>query len=203
MSRVDIRDPSLRLRPWASLVLFLSAYSPLMLILIIKDYDVANPSLLPQNPIVSAILLVIALFSSLAVLQSVKEIDGGLMVSITKASNKSGDMFGYTIPYMLSFIKVDLGDWQVIISLALFLSILFIMAYRTQTVFVNPILALAGYMLIDCTFKCGNAELQAMVVTRQPLSVGDTCRMERLSHYLYVAIRDDNHRDEMSAGNEQ
>ena len=191
----NTRDPSLRLRPWASLVLFLSAYSPLMLILIIKDYDATGPGLLPQNPLFSGMLLLIALFSSWAVLRSVREIDGGLTVTVTKASNKSGDMFGYTIPYMLSFMKVELGDWQVIVSLALFLAILFIMAYRTQTVFVNPILALAGYMLIDCTFKRGDKEIQAMVVTRQPLAVGDTCRMERLSHYLYVAVKDNSNLD--------
>lgn len=190
MSTGELHDPSLRLRPWASLVLFLSAYAPLMLILIIKDYDATNPGLLPQNPVFSGILLLIAVFSSLAVLRSVREIDGGLIVTVTKASNKSGDMFGYTIPYMLSFMKVNLGDWQIIVSLALFLAILFIMAYRTQTVFVNPILALAGYMLIDCTFKRADKEIQAMVVTRQPLAVGDTCRMERLSHYLYVAVKD-------------
>ncbi|AAU90847.1 hypothetical protein MCA0035 [Methylococcus capsulatus str. Bath] len=190
MSTPAVADPSLRLRPWASLVLFLSAYSPLMLILIIKDYDAVNPGWLPQNPVFSGTLLLVAVFSSLAVLRSVKEIDGGLTVTVTKASNKSGDMFGYTIPYMLSFMKVDLGDWQTIVSLVLFLGILFIMAYRTQTVFVNPILALAGYMLIDCTFRRGDKEIQAMVVTRQPLAVGDTCRLERLSHYLYVAARD-------------
>lgn len=192
----NTRDPSLRLRPLVSLVLFLSAYSPLMLILIIKDYDATNPGLLPQNPVFSGILLLIAVFSSWAVLRSVKEIDGGLVVTVIKASNKSGDMFGYTIPYMLSFMKVDLGDWQLIVSLALFLSILFIMAYRTQTVFVNPVLALAGYMLIDCTFKRGEKEIQAIVVTRQPLAVGDTCRMERLSHYLYVAVKDKTNPDE-------
>ena len=196
MSHAEVRDPSLRLRPWASLVLFLSAYSPLMLILIIKDYDTTSPGLLPQNPGFSGVLLFVAVCSSLAVLRSVREIDGGLTVTVTKASNKSGDMFGYTIPYMLSFMKVDLGDWQVIASLALFLSILFIMAYRTQTVFVNPILALSGYLLIDCTFKRGDKEIQAMVVTRQPLAVGDTCRMERLSHYLYVAVKNNDNQDE-------
>jgi len=162
-----------------------------MLILVIKDYDVANPSLLPQNPVFSAILLLVAFLSSWSVIRSVKEIDAGLPVTVTKASNKSGDMFGYTIPYMLSFIKVDLGDWQIIVSLILFLTVLFIMAYRTQTVFVNPILALAGYMLIDCMFKRGEQEIQAMVVTRNPLSPGDSCRMERLSHYLYVAVREE------------
>ena len=203
MSHDDRRDPSLRLRPWASLLLFLSAYSPLMLILVIKDYDATNPGLLPQNSLFSGILLLIAVLSSLAVLRSVKEIDGGLTVTVTKASNKSGDMFGYTIPYMLSFMKVDLGDWQVMVSLVLFLAILFIMAYRTQTVFVNPILALAGYMLIDCTFKRDAKEVQAMVVTRQPLTVDDTCRMERLSHYLYVAVKDNAKQDEKGKKNEQ
>lgn len=187
----ETRDPSLRLRPWASLVLFMSAYSPLMTILVLKDYDVAHPSWLPQHRVSSATLLIIAIMSSWAVLRSVKEISDGLNVTITKATNKSGDMFGYTIPYMMSFLKVDLGDWQIIVSLILFLAILFVMAYRTQSVFVNPVLALAGYMLIDCTFKRGEKEMQALVVTRKPLSIGDVCQMERLSHYLYVAVRQD------------
>lgn len=184
---MNSNDPSLRLRPWASLILFLSAYSPLMLILIVKDYAPVNPTWLPRNPEVSGILLGIAVFSSIAVLRSVKEISGGLVVLVTKASNKSGDMFGYTIPYMLSFLRVDLGDWQTLVSLLIFLAILFVMAYRTQTVFVNPILALAGYLLIDCTFKRGDREIQAMVVTRTPLEIGKSYQMERLSYYLYVA----------------
>lgn len=187
---------SLRLRPWASLVLFLSAYSPLMLILIIKDYDATSPGLLPQNPVFSGILLLIAVSSVLAALSAVKEIGGGLLVTVTKVSNKSGEMFGYTIPYVLSFMKIDLDDWRVVVSLALFLAMLFVMAYRTQTVFVNPILALDGYMLVDCTLKRGDKEFQAMVLTGHPLSVGDTCRMERLSHYLYVAVKENTSSEE-------
>jgi hypothetical protein len=170
------------------LVLFLSAYAPLLLILIVKDYDPIHPTWLPRNPWLSGVLLCVAVFSSIAILRSMHEITGGLPVVVTKAANKSGDMFGYTIPYMLSFFRVDLGDWQTIISLAIFLAILFVMAYRTQTVFVNPILALAGYMLIDCTFKRGENEIQAMVITRNSLSIGKTYQVERLSHYLYVAV---------------
>ena len=117
-----------------------------------------------------------------------KEIKSGLKVEVIKASNKSGDMFGYTVPYMLSFLRVDLDDWQTLVSLSIFLVILFIMAYRTQTVFVNPILALAGYMLIDCTFKRGSTEIQAMVVTRKPIVIGKSYQMERLSYYLYVEV---------------
>ncbi len=186
---MNSRDPSLRLRPWVSLLLFLSAYSPLMLILVIKDYAPVGSGWLPQNPVISGALLFAAVMSSIAVLRAAKGIDGGLYVTVTKASNKSSDMFGYTVPYMLSFLRVDLSDWQTIISLGIFLAILFIMAYRTQTVFVNPVLALAGYMLIDCTFKRGEQEIQAMVVTREPLVIGKAYRLERLSHYLYIAAR--------------
>ena len=181
-------DPSLRLRPLVSLVLFLSAYSPLMIILIIKDIDPSKTWLL-QSPIHSCILLLIAMASSFITIRAVKEVDGGLPVVITKASNKSGDMFGYTVPYMLSFMRIDLSDVQTILSLVIFMGVLFVMAYRTQTVFINPILAMAGYLLIDCTFKRGVKEVQAMVITKNPISIGDSCQLERLSHYLYIAAQ--------------
>jgi len=46
---------------------------------------------------------------------------------------------------------------------------------------------MAGYMLIDATFKRGPVETQAMVITRVPLKIGGTYTFERLAHYLYVA----------------
>ncbi|ENR2666223.1 hypothetical protein ACEU8G_001742 [Escherichia coli] len=183
-----MNEPSLRLRPLVSVLLFLSAYSPLMIILIIKDIDTAEPWLF-RTPILSGILFLIAIGSSFITLRTVKSIDEGLPVTITKAANKSGDMFGYTIPYMLSFIIVDLSDWQTALGLSVFLCVLFIMAYRTQTVFINPVLAISGFMLIDCTFKRGNEEIQAMVITRRPISIGASCQLERLSHYLYIAVQ--------------
>lgn len=119
-------DPSLRLRPLVSLLLFLSAYSPLLIILVIKDIDLHSPIFF-RSPVLSGIFLLIAVGSSVITLRAVKEIDGGLPVVITKAANRSGDMFGYTIPYMLTFMRIDLGDWQTVLSLAILLSILFIM----------------------------------------------------------------------------
>ena len=85
-------------------------------------------------------------------------------------------------------MRIELGDWQTLLSLALFLVVLFIMAYRTQTVFINPVLAIAGYMLIDCTFKRDEKEIQAMVVTRESIGVGDSIKLDQLSHYLYIRV---------------
>lgn len=184
---MSLHDPSLRLRPLVSLVLFLSAYSPLMAILVVKDLDFSHKFFL-KSPIFSCALLFLAIASAITTLAAVKKVSNGLPVTVIKAANKSGDMFGYTIPYMLSFIRIDLGDWQIMVSLLMLLVVLFIMAYRTQTVLVNPVLAIAGYLLIDCTFKRNGKESQAMVVTRTPIDAGDTLRLERLSHYLYINV---------------
>jgi hypothetical protein len=185
-----MNDTSLRLRPLVSFLLFVSGYAPLMLILVIKDIDLAAPWLL-GSPLQSGLLLLAACACSAVALGAVNEVDGGLPVVVVKAANKSGDMFGYTIPYVLSFIHIDLADWRTLLSIFIFLAVLFVMAYRTQTVFINPILAIAGYMLIDCTFRQGKQEMQAMVITRKPISAGQTCRLERLSHYLYIAAREE------------
>jgi len=169
------------------MLLFLSAYAPLLLILVIKDYDPYRFHWLPRNPFLSGAFLMLAIGSCVAVLHAVRDIKGGLPVEVIKASNKSGEMFGYTIPYMLSFLRIDLGDWQTLLSLFIFLAMFFVIAYRTQSVFVNPVLALAGYMLIDCTFRRGNTETQALVITPMPLRIGEFYVLERISHYLYIA----------------
>ncbi|EKX93855.1 hypothetical protein HMPREF9996_02138 [Aggregatibacter actinomycetemcomitans Y4] len=171
-------------------MLFISAYAPLMLIILIKQVDFNMPYYL-NSPIVSLILLIVAVSSSVITILTAKSVRAGLMVTVSKASNKSGDMFGYTIPYMLSFMRIDLSEWQTITAIILFLSVLFIMAYRTQTVFINPILAISGYMLIDCTFKRQEKEIQAMVITREPISAGDSVCLDRLSHYLYIRSQSD------------
>jgi len=180
-------DTSLRLRFWASLLIFVSGYAPLLVILAVKDLQIVNRIPTPQHPWMFAVLIAVAALSSLMVLGAIRSIRSGLSVEVTKAANKSGEMFGYTIPYVLSFVRIDLGEWQTLVSLVIFLGMMFAVAYRTQTVFVNPILAVAGYMLIDCTFKRAGTETQAMIITRVPLKIGASYTIERLSHYLYAA----------------
>ena len=183
-------DSSLRLRPFVSLILFISAYTPLMFIMLIKQINFEMPYCV-NSPLASLILLIVATLSSVVIILTVKSVRTGLVVTVNKASNKSGDMFGYTIPYMISFMRIDLGNWQTVVAIILFLLVLFIMAYRTQTVFINPILAIAGYMLIDCTFKRDDKEIQAMVITRKPICAGDSVCLDRLSHYLYIRSQSD------------
>lgn len=181
-------DKYLKLKLWTSLVVFISAYSPLMIILAIQQMDFSKP-FRPVN--MSIILLAVAVIGSIIVLLVVRSIKSGLNVGVVKASNKSGDMFSYTIPYILAFMKVDFGDLKTILSIFLFMLLLFMMSYRSQTVFVNPILAIFGYMLIDCTFNRDGKEIQAMVISKKPITSGETVCLESLSPYLYIRSSSD------------
>lgn len=180
-----MKSTSLKLRFWAYFFLFFSAYSPLMVVLVIRDIDFNKPMCF-GSPLISFFLVVFAIISVVMTLKIVSSINSGLPVLVTKVSNKSSDMFGYTVPYVISFMKVDLSDWRLLLGVLVLLSVLFVISYRSQAAFVNPVLAVSGYFLLDCAFKSSGKEFQGMVVTKLPVMPGDTVNLEILSQYLYV-----------------
>ncbi|HRB16907.1 MAG: hypothetical protein AAB433_10240 [Nitrospirota bacterium] len=173
----------MKLRFLSSLLIFVSSYFPLALIFIIKDLD--NETFLPMHALTAAIITVLVLIACGIVLHAARKIESGVPVEVTKVSNKSGDMFTYTIPYMISFYNFNLGDWKTLLSLFVFMTLMFALSYRTQNVFINPVLALAGYGLYDCQFRDGSREVQGLLISRYEFQLGDTCIVEQLSKSQY------------------
>ncbi|MCW7539226.1 hypothetical protein OOT46_15385 [Aquabacterium sp. A7-Y] len=179
----------MKLRFWPSLLIFASSYFPLAVIVIIKDLDAT--SWRPQHPLLAGAIAISAALCMLALFLAVRSIPGGLPVQVTKVSNKSGELFAYTIPYMISFYNFDLGDWRTLLCLGLFLGMLFALAYRTRNILVNPVLGLAGYGLYDTQFKEGARERQGLLLSRTEFRVGDRCYVTRLSNFLYFVKKVD------------
>ena len=173
----------MKLRFLASLLIFVSAYFPLALIFVIQDLDKATYC--PEHPWMSAAILVCVGLSVIVVLTAARVFKGGHSVKVVKASNKSGEMFTYAIPYMLSVGKFNFGDWQALAGIIIFLGLMFLLMYRTQSVFVNPVLALAGYGMYDCVFREGTTESQALVISKVEFQVGEICTVRRLSPFLF------------------
>lgn len=167
----------------SALAIFISGYAPLGLILLVKDLN--EVTFQWEHPTNVLILFLIFVTSAIFALSAARNIKQGVPVRIARVSNKSADMFTYTIPYMMSFYKFDLGDWKLLVCLFIFLAMMFVLSYRTQNVFVNPVLALAGYGLYDCQFKDGPQEKQGLLLSKQPFQVGDYCSVKRLSNLMY------------------
>lgn len=171
----------------SALAIFISGYAPLGVILIVKDLN--EVTFWPEHPARVVTLFVLLVISAIFTLSAASNIKQGVPVKINRVSNKSGDMFTYTIPYMISFYKFDLGDWKLLVCLFIFLAMMFVLSYRTQNVFVNPVLALAGYGLYDCQFKEGTQEKQGLLLSKDHFQVGDYCAIKRLSNLMYFVTQ--------------
>jgi hypothetical protein len=183
-----LQERLMKPRIFAALLMFMSSYFPLVLIFVVKDLDVYSG--LPTHPRIAVCLVVIEAIACAVVLLVVRSIKTGIETELTKVSNKSAEMFTYTIPYMISFYNFNLGDWKTLVCLLIFMTIMFVLSYKTNTFLINPVLALSGYGLYDCQFKSTNKEKpeewQGLALSRDVLRVGDRPNIEQISQFLYL-----------------
>lgn len=171
---------------WTSILLFISAYSPLFLILAVKDFDFENTYRL-QHPLAVYIMLGLSVLSIIILFLTLRLIKRGNMpVEIKSVSNRSVDLINYTIPYILSFFGFDLSKWEDVISLTIFLTIMFVLTITSRSLFLNPILAFAGYGLYDIEYEFnGNVKVVA-VLSKYELKTGQRFYLKSLTRFLYL-----------------
>ena len=103
---------------------------------------------------------------------------------------RSGDLINYSIPYLVTFVTVDkFFELSNLVPFVLFMALMFLLTLKTQSIFINPILAAMGYGLYDVQFKEGNAEKDGVFLIKGELSPKSNVRIIRLSQFLYLAIR--------------
>ena len=175
----------MKLRIWASVLIFVSAYSPLSVIFLIQDYDFDTKHTLLHPEIVWPVLG-ISVISCILVWVSVHFAkDSSPPVTIKKVSNRSGELINYSIPYMISFFVIDLGSLNQLLSFGFFMVIMYWLTLKTHNIFINPILACLGYNLYDvCYEKDGLEYEEFFLIKGERLNVGERCRCMELSEQL-------------------
>mgnify|MGYP000064516345 CR=1 FL=1 len=176
-------------RLFITVLIFVSAYSPLALIMLIKDYNLKTWQ--PNTPWVSVSAFIISLLAILALLKAMRDIRGGDAVTVTKVSNKSGELVNYTIPYIASFFGFDLSNIQELASLGVFMLMMYLLSVRTENIFINPILSLAGYSLFDVTYQIANGQSkQAIFLSKFDVRNEEMYTIRRLSRFLFFVTKE-------------
>ena len=178
-------------RFFISLLIFLSAYAPLALIIVAKDFDWDNHTLAH----VKGSLICLGLgFLSVIVLKAVVEaFPCQHPVEIESVKGRSGDLINYSIPYLVTFVTVDkFFEFSNLVPFGLFMSLMFILTFKTQSIFINPILAAIGYGLYDVQFKEGDTEKDGIFLIQGELSPKSNVRIVRISQFLYLAAEQNN-----------
>ncbi|MGL0940418.1 MULTISPECIES: hypothetical protein [Vibrio] len=190
----------------SSIAIFISGYTPLFLIMIIKDikevvwFEHAFESAVwgfsklkipywfefKNIEIVLALLLlsVASLVLLSYVLRNVTK--RPFAINVISAKSRSSEVVNYTIPYMISFVAFDLSKWQDIVSLFLFLSVLCLLSVRSQSVFINPILAALGYGLYDCKYNEAGNEKECVMLSKHDLLTGNNESYVKLNNYMGI-----------------
>lgn len=169
-----------------SVLLFISAYSPLFLILAVKDFDFECSLNFKHSAAIWIMLGITALciFILFAIFKKIKR--GNMAVKVIEVKNRSADLINYTIPYILSFFGFDLSKPGDVISLAIFLFIMLLLTIRSKSVFLNPILALVGYSLYDLEYEFDGKKSNSIIISKHEPRAGDIFYVKSLTRFLYL-----------------
>ncbi|PTB92082.1 hypothetical protein C9994_14540 [Marivirga lumbricoides] len=168
-----------------AILLFISAYSPLFLILAVKDFDFYC-SYNFNHPVGISILLGLSFLSVVLLFITVGSIKRGNMpVKVKVVRNRSVDLINYTIPYIVSFFGFNLSKVEDIISLSIFLLLLLLLTLKSKSVFMKPILLLAGYNLYDLEYEYDSKLYSTIVISRYEMKAGERFYIRSLTRFLY------------------
>lgn len=168
--------------------MFISAYSPLALILAVKDFDLKRIWFL--NPTTSITILIIGAISIFVLNIVINDSTSGHRIKVDKISNKSNTLINYTIPYMISFFGFDMGKTTDLVAFILFMCLLCLLTIRTQTIFINPILAMKGYGLFDVTYTENEKTKEGIFLTKVPLVINKHFLIQKVSNFTYLTIKE-------------
>lgn len=176
---------------FTAILLFISAYSPLFIILAVKDFDFDKTHWF-RHPKPICVLLGISILSIILLFTTVATIKrGNMAVEIVSVKNRSVDLINYTIPYILSFFGVDLSKPEDVISITIFLCIMLLLTISSKSVFINPVLALANYGLYDLDFKFDNKITSTIVISKHEMHTGDRFYIRSLTRFLYFVTKEE------------
>ncbi len=148
---------------WVELIVFMSAYYPLFLILLIRDISSESSGLVFGDTswglFISFWALALFFISSLTTLLSAWVMrhnltyqQGGIPIRVSNCRQLRGDMLNYTLPFMIGLFAFDYSSWQSITSLLVFLVFMFVFVRNDRVVLLNPMFLLMGIRLYDISY---------------------------------------------------
>ncbi len=177
---------------FTTVLLFISAYSPLFVILIAKNFDF----IWSQGPIIACAIIAVVAISNVVPIYSISHMDqGNMKVKVTSVKDRSFDLISYTIPYIVLFFGVDLSKLWDMVSLVLFLLMMMIIAIRSKTVFFNPIFLMCGYHMYDIEYSFDEKNEYAIVFSKNPLKRDAFYHIRSVSDTLYF-VKDNSKKGE-------
>ena len=161
----------------ARVVLFLSSYSPLFLILGLLNSG---------NSRLSVVFYAIAIGSVLVLFLFLRTYRGMTpdQVTIKTVSSRDSDALAYIVSYLLPFLGISFIDVPGAVSLVIFVVIIGIIYIGSNMVYINPILSLRGYHMLEV--EDGSGKISVLVTKHSYIAPGSTIEVWSLGDFALL-----------------
>jgi hypothetical protein len=174
---------------WFAFLLFLSSYSPAWLILAIRSFE--------RSCILFWVSVGLAVVSSGAFVLFVwaARQHAAMRVTVTDIEPRDAELAAYVATYLLPFVVVFGAALQDAIALGVFLGIIGLLWVNSSALYLNPLLAVAGYHLyVVILTPTGEAydplPRSFLLAKRNDITPGCTIRVDRLAQTALIALPD-------------
>lgn len=178
------------MRNWFKWMLFISSYTPLLAILFIRNFDFTKSGV---TLIFLVILSLTILFANLSLFILLKKIVGyGTEVfKPIKVANKSDELMNYIVTYVIPFLNFDISKWQDIGSLLILLLLVGVIYIESNLVYINPMLSLYGYRILEIEVSTHNQPNQTIIVISngKKFGTGTEVKLVHLTEDIYVGVK--------------
>lgn len=168
------------MRYWVKILLFVSAYTPLFLIFILRYIDF--------HTIYFWISVTILVIINLIWIPIFKMTKGWTKNTFTvKTSvNRTSDALNYIIAYIIAFLGFQFDLWQDWASLIILLVVIFFVYIHSNLIFVNPLLNIGGYKINDVeAVEGGNLVL---ITKRNTLRKDEKIEVKNITDNIYLEV---------------
>lgn len=167
---------------WVEVVVFITAYYPLFLILLIRDIsdqksEGLNIGLVDSSYYVSEWALglfllssFVSLFAAYLVRKNLTYQEGGVAINVLCSKQLHGDMLNYTLPFLMGLFAFGYENWQSVTALLVFLVFMFAFVSKDRVILLNPMFLLMGIRLYEMNYsEVGNSSNK----TKRVLCLGE------------------------------
>ena len=184
-------------RPFA-FALFLSSYSPALLILAVRSYD--------HSWLLFGVSLGIAIVSGLGFLLflRVARQGGPFLGTVANVESQDAELAAYVATYLLPFVVVFGASVQDVLALALFLIFIGVLWVNSGLVYLNPLLAIVGYHVYVAEIRAtgagetGTLPRSFLVSRQRDLRSGDEVRPDRIGRGVLIDLGLNTHASDQS-----
>ena len=166
-------------------MLFLSSYSPLFVILALRQYDATVAAYGPDAGVAILLVgLIVALSSILLMLSIFRNYDRvhGRRIKLDgQIESVEKDALLYFVTYIIPFVGIARAGLTDLLSYLIVFFVIYFVCVRTGLVYLNPVLSLCRFRI----YKIATADRNVVLITRKAHRGGVNAEMIEMADGVY------------------